>query len=243
MKWVKAAVQLLWKIYFAVVLTLSLLFLYPIYLVVLNLDSQLEYGFKLTRFQAKLILLLIGIRTEVKGAIPNDKEISYIICPNHTSYLDILVLYAVFPHYFVFLGKKELGKIPLFKLFFKKLNILVDRQSPKGAYDAILKASKRLEDGTNVVIFPEGTISQLAPRLRPFKNGAFKIASRLNMPIVPVSFLDNYLLLEDSAKFGARSRPGKVRVIIHDPLFPQSNSEEDLLNLRKQCQEAIASVL
>ncbi len=243
MKWAKAAVQLLWKIYLAAVLRISLLLLYPIYLVVLNFDSQLERGFKLTRFHAKLILFFTGIRTSVKGSIPRDNEVSYIICPNHSSYLDILLLYAVFPHYFVFMGKKELGKIPLFKLFFKKLNILVDRQNPKGAHEAILQASERLQNGTNVVIFPEGTISKIAPRLRPFKNGAFKISTRLGMPIVPVSFLDNYRLLADSAKFGASSRPGKARVVIHDPIYPNANSEDDLLILREKCREAIASAL
>lgn len=243
MKVVKAVWYLVWKIYLALVLILSLLVLYPIYLFVLNIDSLLIYGFKLTRFHARLILLLCGIRPKVKGSIPRDKEVCYLICPNHTSYIDILILYAAFPNYFIFLGKKELGSIPLFSLFFKKLNILVDRRNPKAAHAAMMKACDRLETGANVVIFPEGTISKRAPELRPFKNGAFRISQQQQMPIVPVSFPDNYKILEDSWKFGSSSRPGKARIIIHPPIFPSANPADDLVNLREQVREAIASGL
>jgi len=234
---------MVWKIYLFLVVLFSLLMLYPLYLIFLKVDSLLAYGFSITRFQGRLILFMSGIRYQLEGSIPRDKEVSYIICPNHTSYLDILLLYAIFPNYFIFLGKKELGNVPLFNIFFKKLNILVDRRNPKGAHEAILKASSRLKAGTNVVIFPEGTISQMAPKLRPFKNGAFKIASQLNMPIVPVTFINNHKLLEDSMKFGASSYPGKAKVVIHDPIYPMPDSADELLILREKCREAIASAL
>jgi 1-acyl-sn-glycerol-3-phosphate acyltransferase len=243
MKWVKAVLQLVWKIYLFLVVLISLILLYPLYLIFLKVDRLLPYGFVITRFQARLILFFSGISYQVEGSIPRDNDVSYIICPNHTSFVDILVLYAIFPNYFIFLGKKELGKVPLFNIFFKKLNILVDRQNPKGAHEAMLKASSRLDSGTNVVIFPEGTISKLAPKLRPFKNGAFKIASQQNMPIIPVSFLNNHLILEDSMKFGAISKPGKAKVVIHEPIYPDPNSANDLLTLRDKCREAIASAL
>lgn len=241
MKWAKATLHLLWKLYLAFVVVLSLLMLFPFYLIVLNFDRFLEQGFHLSRFQARLILFMTGIRTEKRGSIPNDKEVSYLICPNHTSYMDILVLYAVFPNYFVFVGKKELSKVPLLSLFFKKLNILVDRYNPQSAHRSLIQVRERLSKGTNVVIFPEGTISKNAPDMRPFKNGAFRIALELNLPIIPVTFLDNYKILEDSMKFGANSRPGKTRVIIHSPIFTDEMKGDDLLILREQCKEEIAS--
>ncbi len=243
MKWVKAALQLLWKLYLGLVLVLTLLLLFPLYLFFLNLDGLLYYGFKLTRFHSRLILFLVGVRTDIKGSIPQDEEVCYLICPNHTSYIDILILYAVFPHYFIFLGKQELGKIPLFKLFFKKLNILVNRSNAKEAHRSLMEVRERLKKGKNVVIFPEGTISKKAPELRPFKNGAFRIALELSLPIVPVTFLDNYKILEDSTKFGASSRPGKARVIIHPPIYTTELKGDDLLILREQCREVIASAL
>lgn len=207
------------------------------------MDSLLDIGFQLTRFQGRLILFCGGIRKKVKGQILKDKEVSYVICPNHTSFVDILMLYEIFPHYFIFLGKKELGSIPFFRLFFKKLNILVDRKNPKAAHEAILKASERLQEGTNVVIFPEGTISPKAPELIAFKSGAFRIATQLQMPIIPVTFKNNYKLLEDSWSFWANSRPGVSEVIIHDPIYPTTEAKEELLNLQSKCREAISSGL
>lgn len=243
MKVVKAVLQLLWKIYLGLVLVISLLVLFPLYVIFLNFDQLLELGFKLTRFHARLILFLSGIWVKIEGSIPRDKEVCYLICPNHTSYIDILMLYAVFPHYFIFLGKQELGKIPLFGLFFKKLNILVDRSNAKAAHCSLMEVRKRLQNGTNVVIFPEGTISHNPPELRPFKNGAFRIAIELELPIVPITFLDNYKILEDSFKFGASSRPGVARVIIHDPIYPENISKDDLVILREQCKASIDSAL
>jgi 1-acyl-sn-glycerol-3-phosphate acyltransferase len=243
MKWGKALLGWAWKIYFLLVTVITLLILYPAYLILLLNERFLEAGFHLTRFQAKLILKLVGIRKTVHGSIPNDETQCYIICPNHSSYVDILMLYAVFPHYFIFLGKQELGRIPLFNIFFKKLNILVDRKNPRAGHHAIIKACQRMEQGTNVVIFPEGTIPETVPRLKPFKNGAFKAALQLNIPIVPVTFKGNHRILEDKWHFTAHSWPGRSEVFIHPPISVKDKSAEDLITLREQTKAAIASKL
>ena len=242
MKWLKALIAYWWKIYFLIVVLLVILLMYPIQFVLLTNEKFFRKGFKLIRFQAKLILLLVGIRKEVHGDIPNDAETSYIICPNHSSYLDILLLYASLPTYFIFLGKKELGSVPVFNIYFKKMNILLDRANAKAAHASITKACGELKKGTNLVIFPEGTIPETVPEMRPFKNGAFRAAIQCNIPIVPVTFKDNYKLLEDNWGFFSNSRPGKSRVYIHAPVFPKKG-EVDLLTLREQTREAIASKL
>lgn len=193
------------------------------------------------RIQSKFILLVIGIRVEVNGNIPNDLSVSYLICPNHSSYLDILVMYVALPNYFIFLGKKELGSVPLFNIYFKKMNILIDRENAKAAHASINKACDEMGKGRNVVIFPEGTISKAVPKLRAFKNGAFKASLQLGLPIVPVSFKDNYKLLEDSWKWDAKSGPGKSRVYIHPPIFIDKEAPKDLLTLREETRQAIAS--
>ena len=241
MKWIKGLLGYIWKLYFLLVVLITLLLFYPAYLILLLNEKYFLQGFKLTRFQARLILFLVGVRKEVYGAIPNDKETTYIICPNHSSYLDILILYSALPNFFIFLGKKELGKIPVFNIFFKKFNILVDRGNAMAAHASIEKACKAMEKGTNVVIFPEGTISKDVPKMRPFKNGAFKVALQLNIPIVPISLTDNYKLLEDSLSFYANARPGKSRIYIHPPIFINEDSPQDLLTLREETKQIIAS--
>lgn len=242
MKYIGAILAYIWKIYFLLVVMLVIIILYPIQLVLLSNEKYFQTGFKLIRFQAKTILFLIGIRKEVHGSIPNDNNTSYIICPNHSSYLDILLLYAAFPTYFIFLGKKELGKVPVFNIYFKKMNLLVDRANPKAAHQAIKNACEKLKGGTNLVIFPEGTIPTTTPKMKPFKNGAFFAAAETNTAIIPITFKDNYKLLEDDWGFFARTRPGKSRVYIHPPIFPK-NEASDLLTLREETKSAIESQL
>ncbi len=242
MKYIGALLAYIWKIYFLLVVMLVILILYPIQLILLSNEKYFQQGFKLIRFQAKAILFLIGIRKEVHGSIPNDSKTSYIICPNHSSYLDILLLYAAFPTYFIFLGKKELGSVPVFNIYFKKMNLLVDRANPKAAHQAIRNACEKLKGGTNLVIFPEGTIPTTTPKMKPFKNGAFFAAAETNTAIIPITFKDNYKLLEDDWGFFARTRPGKSRVYIHPPVFPK-NDASDLLTLREEIKSAIESQL
>ena len=242
MKFIAAIFAYAWKIYFLIVVMLVILILYPIQLVLLSNENYFPIGFKLIRFQAKAILFLIGVRKEVHGKIPNDQNTSYILCPNHSSYLDILLLYASLPTYFIFLGKKELGSVPVFNIYFKKMNLLVDRANPKAAHQAIKNACDQLNNGTNMVIFPEGTIPDSTPKMKAFKNGAFYAASETNTAIIPITFKDNYRLLEDNWGFFARTSPGKSRVYIHAPIFPK-NGEVDLLTLRDETRKAIESQL
>lgn len=243
MKLAKGILGFLWKIYFLIVVLLTIIILYPLFFVLLQNEKYFQPGFKLIRWQAKVILFFAGIRKEVIGNIPNDTTTNYIICPNHSSYLDILLLYASFPNYFIFLGKKELGNVPLFNIYFKKMNILVDRKNPKSAHQSIAKACEVMEKGSNLVIFPEGTIPKSVPQLKPFKNGAFRVALQLKMSIIPVTFKDNYRLLEDSWSLTAISRPGLSRVYIHEPIEVKETDEWDLLTLREETKKRIASKL
>ncbi|MEQ8910513.1 MAG: lysophospholipid acyltransferase family protein [Vicingaceae bacterium] len=243
MKAIKGILSNVYKLYFFLVVVLTLLLLYPAYFILLNQEKYFKKGFHLLRFQAKLILFLVGIRKEVHGTVPNDEKVTYLICPNHSSYLDILMLYATFPHYFVFLGKKELGSIPVFSIFFKRMNILVDRGNAKAAHQAISQACEVMKKGDNVVIFPEGTIPESAPELKAFKNGAFRVAKQLDIPILPVTFVNHVELLEDKWTFMAKCRPGKSTIYLHEPISRESIQSQDLVALREQCKSVIASKL
>jgi len=243
MKWIRGLLGLVWKLYFLAVVFITLIILYPVYLILLNDEKYFHKGFRLIRIQAKIILFFVGVRKKVFGSIPNDASTNYLICPNHSSYLDILLLYASFPNYFIFLGKKELGNVPVFNIFFKKMNILVDRKNAMAAHQSLIKACERMEKGSNLVIFPEGTIPDSAPKLKAFKNGAFRISIQLNIPIIPVTFKDNYRLLEDSWKLSSKSKPGLSRIYIHEPVYPNVEGKSELLTLRQITKDRIASKL
>ena len=87
---------------------------------------------------------------------------SYVFVANHTSMTDImLMLVAVKDHPFVFIGKKELVKIPIFGFFYKRTCILVDRSSPKSRKAVFIRAQKRIMEGASICIFPALPLKKL----------------------------------------------------------------------------------
>ena len=135
-----------------------------------------------------------------------------VFVANHTSYLDIVVLGLFAPLKVSFIGKYELSKIPLFGIFFRTVDIAVKRDSIKDAHRAFEQAKERLAKGYSVLIFPEGTIWNRTPEIKPFKNGAFKMAIEAKVPIVPITFLNNFKRLPDE-KF--EFYPGSIQCTIH----------------------------
>ena len=111
-----------------------------------------------------------------------------IFCANHCSVLDIIVPLAVLPRRFHFMGKQELSRVPFFGIYFKWLDIPVDRSSIRGSYKAYQQAKSDLERGISVFIFPEATTSIKAPQMLPWKKGAFKLAADSGIPIIAHHF-------------------------------------------------------
>lgn len=177
----------------------------------------------------------------IKGK-ENFPKAPYIICANHSSYTDIVYAYCVIPDYFVFLAKKELGSIPLFKVFFRSMNILVDRKNSAAAKQSLEACAERLKEGESIIIFPEGTIPESAPKLKSFKNGPFSLAIKTGVPILPITFLDNHTRLAEGSWF-ANASPGQARVVIHEPIDTKNLSKEDLVTLKEQTYDAIAEPL
>ena len=173
-----------------------------------------------------------GIWMDVKTIAPLPEK-PFIICPNHSSYVDIITMYRTFKDYFIFMGKTELNDWPLFHIFFSKgMNISVDRATITGAKTAYDRAKDELDNGHNIVIFPEGTIPPFAPKLKPFKNGAFKLAMEKNVPIVPVTFLTNYKRLQAGPALRNLGGPGPSKVIIHPAVYPANYTGKTVSDLR-----------
>jgi 1-acyl-sn-glycerol-3-phosphate acyltransferase len=216
-----------WKVFFLVNFLVSLVLLYPLFYFFCARGSNFETGFKIMRWWGKYLVAIPGVRYKVihEGQLPKKP---YIICPNHTSYLDIILAYCVFPDYFVFMGKKELGKVPFFKVFFKKMNILVDRKSVSGSHRSLRAAAAAIDNGHCVAIFPEGTISKKAPEMLKFKNGAFKLAAEKGVPIVPVTFVNNWDIVADGPFFHVKAWPGVAKVVVHEPFMVPSAEETDV---------------
>lgn len=135
---------------------------------------------------------------------------------NHTSMLDILMMFYGINNPFVFVAKYELSKVPVFGWVYKRACILVDRGNRQSKKEVFTQAQNRLNQGTSICIFPEGGVSDdLNLLLDTFKDGAFRLAIDHQIPIVPVTFPDNKKRF--SFKFLSGS-PGILRMHIHSKI-------------------------
>ena len=143
-------------------------------------------NFLLKKIWAKSICILVMVRVKVKGRDNFPLDSTYIVCPNHSSYLDIILMYQIIPNEFAFLGKAEVLRWPIINLFFKRgIDIPVYRYSVKRAKECIDLSEIALNNGRSVAIFPEGGMLR-SKKLRRFKNGAFSLAVQTNKPIIPI---------------------------------------------------------
>lgn len=226
------SISIVYKVYLAILFILTLVLFYiPIYLL-LGSEKGKRSSFKVFVLWNKLFCFLSFFRL-IRSSEYIVPQGPYIIIANHTSFLDIVFMYLLFPREpFLFLGKAELLKVPLIKTFFKKLHIPVYRNSSKKT-EAFHSADKALQEGWSIILFPEGGIKEkLCPDLQPFKDGAFRLAKNNNVPIIPVTFLNNHLLLEDPAAKNSIARPGKAYVTVHPFLskdFIANSTKEELL--------------
>lgn len=242
LKWIFLPFRWLYKIYFAGVFFLSLILLYLPFRFLLHDPQRYRRAFRLKRRWAFFLqwASLVPTRITRKGDLPPSP---YVICSNHSSYLDIIQMYNVIPEYFLFMGKYELLRWPLFNIFFKDMNIAVNRGNRIEAANAFRRAAQAIDRNISIAIFPEGTIPASAPRMKGFKDGAFRLAIEKQVPIVPVTFVDHWRLFGEPAELMSRARPGVARVVVHPAIPTKGLTESDLVALRKQVFDTIEQPL
>jgi 1-acyl-sn-glycerol-3-phosphate acyltransferase len=149
---------------------------------------------------------------------PVDWSKTYIVCPNHTSNLDINAMCTLVNTNCSFMGKQELEDGVVTRLFFRTVDIPVNRDSKMSSFRAFKKAAEKLQSGVTLIIFPEGGIADdYPPRLQEFKNGPFRLAIELKIPILPVTSINTWQIFWDNGKKHG-SRPGVCKYWVHKPI-------------------------
>lgn len=231
----------LYRIWFYLLICLAILILFPLLLISILKESWYPFFFRLARLWAKIILVGMGFYPKIKRSIQYKKEKSYLFVANHTSMTDIMLMLYVIKNPFVFVGKIELARIPLFGFFYKRTCILVDRDSARSRHGVLAEAQKRFDKGLSVCFFPEGGVPEdESMLLTEFKDGAFRLAIEHGIPIAPMTFHDNKKRFSYTFFSGS---PGIMRVFIHD-IIPTGILEiEDKRRLRDQTREIILNEL
>lgn len=175
-----------------------------------------------------------GIRYRYNFEQPIDWSRPYIICPNHSSSLDITGVTLMMKNNFCFIGKEEFLRNPALGIFFKTIDIPVNRESKISSFRAFKRAADSLQAGMSVVIFPEGRIpKEYPPQLSEFKNGPFRLAIEHKIPIIPVTSKDTWKVLWDTG-LARGSRPGVCHLHVHKPIETAHLTVEDADALRDQ---------
>jgi 1-acyl-sn-glycerol-3-phosphate acyltransferase len=175
---------------------------------------------------SKLIMKTILSPVRVTGLEKIDTSRTYVYAVNHASALDIPVLYASLPFQFRIVHKKELLSYPVIGWHLKRSGqVCVDQQNPSHSVGQIKSAVRTLKNGMPLVIFPEGGRTADG-KIQPFLAGAFFMAIKANVDIVPIALIGTYELLPMDT-FHIKSRPLEMR--IGNPI---STSEWTLRNLQ-----------
>lgn len=231
MSWLNKILSLLWRSWFVFLASLGTIifgvfFIYP--LSFRTKDYSKAYFF--LRLWAKLVFYGSGLR--LKTHKPNQFNITYpsIIIANHTSMMDIMLMYILHKEPIIFVGKEELCRLPVFGLIFKRLNITVDRSNPKSRIKVFREARKQLLENKSICIFPEGGVPDEVVFLDEFQEGSFAIAIMNKVPIINYTICGMKRILP-YAYF--RGRPGKVNVYLNEIQLTSDLTKNDMKNIKQ----------
>lgn len=232
------------RIYSVFIIGIFSLLFYPFYY--LAAQNPKTYGLlnSLRKLKSRLCAFFIGFVPRFTFEEPLLQGQTYIYCCNHTSNHDIMILCILAQGRFHFMGKAELLKNPMLRVFFKTIDIPVDRDSKMSAFRAFKKAGHNLENGMSLIIFPEGKIADeyYPPRLMPFKNGPFRLAIEKGIPIVAVSLTNVWKRMwDDGLKYG--SEPGIGNIYVHKPVLTTNLTINDSDELKDRIFDLINSKL
>jgi len=222
-------------------LSLSLFFflLWPAFYYGSRQPSRYSFMCRFRRYWGFASSALVGIfyRFEYEQTIDWSK--TYIVCCNHSSNLDITAMSLLVKSSCSFMGKEELKDGLATGVFFRSVDIPVNRDSKVSSFRAFKKASERLEQNTTMIIFPEGKIADdYPPVLHPFKNGPFRLAIEHKIPIIPVSSANAWTICWDNgSKYG--TKPGICKFKVHAPVETAEMTIEDADGLRDRVYELI----
>lgn len=237
MRELKIIFWILWRVWFYILLAFPILLMFPFLFLSILTESGYPYFFKLARIWARIILIGMGFYYKIEREQELDKDKSYMLIANHTSMTDIMLMLVTIKKPFVFVGKKELEKIPLFGFFYRRACILVDRSNSKSKHGVFELAQKRINQGLSICIFPEGGVNNDETiLLDSFKDGAFRLAIDHQLPIVPMTFGDNKKRFSFSFFSGS---PGLMRVKIHSFIETEGKTIADKNSLKEQAWQLI----
>lgn len=197
-----------------------------------------KYAQKTAYLWAKYTIKTIGIDLEVKG-LENIPDEACVFIGNHTSILDIPIMFYTIDRLVGFVAKKEMLKAPVIGTWLEKAHCIpLDRENPREAIKTINYGVELLKKGYSLAIFPEGTRSKDG-NIGEFKKGSLKLATKAKAPIVPIAIDRAYTSFEKDKKF----KPSKIKVTFGNVISTAELTKEEEKTLNEDVRNIIKSYL
>ncbi len=198
---------------------------------------------RIVQWAFRCIYTLSGVRLHVTGEenVPKDEAVLYI--GNHRSYFDIVITYARCPRLTGYIAKNNLEKIPLLRVWMRRLNCLfIDRDDIRSGLKTILTAIDQVKSGISMCIYPEGTRGKGADELDmlPFKEGSLKIAEKTGCKVIPMAIRGSADVFEKHMPYIRRA---DVYLTYGEPIEVGTLTKEEKKKLGGYCQGVIAQLL
>lgn len=224
--------NLLWYVETIVMGTISLL-LWPF-------DRTGNMQHACARWWCRMVALTIGARIRVHGTEHVRPDRAYVYVANHSSLIDTPALFAYLPYQFKIMAKRGLFYVPFMGWhLWSSGNFPIDRGDARKTAKSLKSVVDGVRAGKSLVVFPEGTRTPDG-RLQEFKYGAFKIAMRAGVPVVPVTIRGTFALLP---KTTLAPRPGRVDVFIGEPIETAGLDDKQLPAVVDAAKHAIEQKL
>jgi lyso-ornithine lipid O-acyltransferase len=190
MRWAKfAAIVSLWAVFFGFVVLVRL------WISVLRPPNRWEIISRLTHSFTFLLRTILKIKVTVVGDAGQIEQGGTVIISNHVSYVDGIVLGSIFP--VVFVSKTEVKRWPVIGLWITLCGtIFINRQRKNQVGLLVVEMSRKLNEGANILLFPEGRATN-GERLLPFQTAPLAAPLRNRSIIVPMTVV--YKCVDDKA--------------------------------------------
>jgi 1-acyl-sn-glycerol-3-phosphate acyltransferase len=185
------------------------------------------------------VIKATGTDVQVTGR-ENIPEGPVLYVANHQGLFDILAFLGHLGKPVGFIAKKEINKLYIIRTWMGLINcVFIDRADRRQSMKAINQGIESLKNGHSLVIFPEGTRSR-GNQLNEFKPGSLRLATKANVPIVPVTIDGTYKMLEEG---NGRVQGSTIHMTIHDPIFPETYESMKSAELANELQAIVQQAL
>lgn len=204
-------------------------------------EEQWQAGYDCLRPECIGLMKTTGSRIVYHGLENLPEEGGALFVGNHQSYMDIPVLLSVMLFPTAFIAKEELLKVPMIGKLLKFIGCVpINRDDLRGTLNNMKEASRRMQNGLNMVVFPEGHRSIGGP-MRPFHRGSIRCATDIGAKIVPFRLENNYKIFEGNK--GIKIKPSDVDVYFGKAIDTSTMTHKEKRELGEKMEQIVKDLI